>query len=103
MDEVTFGPIRELLARSASDATLRSELLADPRTAISAGTGISLPEDWPLESAVGPDGAIVLNFTHDEIPMELLEYVAGGIPTSFGFPPLASPVTLNPPVRTTAH
>lgn len=89
MDEATFGPIREVLARSAADADLRQRLMDGPITAIAAETGIELPDEWNLVAALGDDGAVTLSFTGEEIPDFMLDSISGGV--NYGFPPLWQP------------
>lgn len=88
MDEATYGPIRDLLARTSHDQELRGRLLANPIQSIAEETGISLPSEWHLKSGVDVDGTVVLEFAGDEIPDFMLETVSGGAPLSYTFPPL---------------
>ncbi len=88
MDESTYGPIRDLLARSAADAELRGRLVADPLRAIADETGIALPSEWALETHVEAGGAVSLAFTGEEIPEFMLDSISGGASVSYSFPPL---------------
>lgn len=86
MDERTWAPIRDLLARTATDAGLRDRMVADPKETLLDEAGIALPDDWTLVATVGATGAVELNFA-DELPVELLDMVGGGASVSYSFPP----------------
>ncbi len=87
MDESTWGPVRELLARTATDADLRDRVMADPLAAIEAETGAALPDDWRLVGTLSATGAVELAFADDELPLDYLAVVGGGVSNSYSFPP----------------
>lgn len=87
MDETTWGPVRELLARTAGDAGLRERVMADPVAAIRDDAGVDLPEDWHLVGSVGASGSVELHFADDELPLAYLEVVGGTPSSAWSFPP----------------
>ncbi len=86
MDESTFGPVRELLARTGGEPDLRVRMLGNPTQTILEEAGIRLPADWHVHAVEGPDGVVQLSVESDELPDFMLEQVGGGI--RWGFPPI---------------
>ncbi len=106
MDDRTWDPVRELLARTATDDDLRARVLADPVGAIREEAGLEVPVDWRLIGSVSASGAVELSFADDELPLDYLEAVGAGVSATYSFPPLVGgPGTmgnpLNPLVRPT--
>ncbi|MEO5816989.1 MAG: NHLP leader peptide family RiPP precursor [Gemmatimonadaceae bacterium] len=77
--------LREVLVRSASDATFRSQLIADPHAAVKNATGVALPADLKIQFVEQPkdiDALLVLPNSVEgdgELSPEELEAVAGGL------------------------
>jgi hypothetical protein len=77
--------LNDVLTRSASDQTFRSELIKDPHKAVRKATGVTLPQDLKIKFVEQPtdiDALIVLpNFltVDSELSDAELEAVAGGM------------------------
>jgi hypothetical protein len=77
--------LKEVLARAAVDSSFRTQLIANPHSAVQAATGVTLPHDLKLRFIEQPkevDALIVLpNFvtSDSELTSDELEAVAGGV------------------------
>ena len=69
-----------LVAQANGDLDLRARLLADPVATIGAETGLTVPDDWHVVASEGTDGSVNLGFANDELPLDYLELVSGGLP-----------------------
>ena len=77
MSHTPQGAIDALLARADSDEALRERLLTDPKAAIEAETGLTVPADWAIVARAN-GSSVELGFENDELPEDYLELVAGG-------------------------
>jgi len=80
MSDDLQSTISALMKRASADADLRARLVADPNATILAETGLEVPEDWNITVIDNANGTVNLGFVNDELPLDYLELVSGGLP-----------------------
>ena len=80
MSDHLQSTINSLMDRASTDDDLRARLVANPEATITAETGLQVPDDWNIEVLHNADGSVILGFVNDELPLDYLELVSGGLP-----------------------